>query len=93
LVDDKELIVDKVVLINKDPYSLVEFTCTEWVSLEATNTPCVNERGSTGRTINMKDVDGVILKHWVTFRVCAVISKGERIHRCTITAGSKFSGK
>ena len=45
----------------------MELTCTEWVSVETTNTPCVNELGIKGKTIGTKDVDGVILKHWVTF--------------------------
>jgi hypothetical protein len=54
---------------------------------------CVKELGSKGRTISNKGVDGVILKHWTTFRVRDVFSKRERLHRRTITAGSKFSGK
>ncbi len=59
-------------------------------TVEATNTPCVNELGSKGRTINTKGVDGVILKHWTTFRVRDVISKRECPHRCTITGGRTF---
>ncbi len=65
----------------------------EWVSVEATNAPCVNGPGDNGKTMSTTGVDGVTLKHWATFRVCAVLSKRERLHRRTITAGSKFSGK
>jgi hypothetical protein len=36
---------------------------------------------SKGRTIRTKGVDGVTLKHWSTFRVRAVLSKRERLHR------------
>ena len=54
--------------LNITPF-LAELTCTEWVSVEATNTPCLNELGRKGRTINTKGVDGVIPKHWSTFRV------------------------
>jgi hypothetical protein len=66
---------------------------TGWVSVETTNTPCVNEFGSKGRTISTKGVDGVTLKHWTTFRLRAVLSKRERIYGCTITVDSKFSEK
>jgi hypothetical protein len=66
----------------------VEFTYTEWVSVEATNAPCVNGLGDKGRTMITKGVDGVTLKHWSTFRVRTVFSKRERLHRRTITVVS-----
>jgi hypothetical protein len=88
-----ERLRDKTVPWQVQRRLLQAITCTEWVSVEATNAPCVNELGSEGRTISTKGVDGVTLKNWATFRVRAVVSKRERLHRRTITAGSKFSGK
>ncbi len=46
-----------------------------------------------GWMINTTCVDGLIPKHWATFRVHAALSKQERLRQRTITADSKFSGR
>ena len=50
-------------------------SCTGWISVEATDAPCANELEIKGQMIITKGVDGLIPKHWVTFRVHTVLSK------------------
>jgi hypothetical protein len=45
--------------------------------VETETAPCVNEIESNGWMISTMGVDGLIPKHWVTFRVYAEFSKPE----------------
>jgi hypothetical protein len=49
----------------------VEITCTDWVYVETTTSPCVNGFENKVKTTTVKGVDGSIL---VTFRVHSVSS-------------------
>ena len=53
----------------------MDLTCTKWVSVEVTTTPCDNELENKGKTISTEGVGGLIPKHWDTFRVYDVFSK------------------
>jgi hypothetical protein len=55
--------------------------------------PCANELESKGWMIILTGVDGLIPKHWSTFRVQAALSKQEWPRQCTITSGNKFIGR
>ncbi len=71
----------------------MDLTCTGWVFVEAAVAPCANELESKGLMINMMGVDGLIPKHWSTFKVHAALSKQERLRHPTITADRRFRGR
>ena len=53
----------------------MEITCTGWVFVETAAAPCDNELENKGWMISTTGVDGLMPKHWVTFRVHSAISK------------------
>ncbi len=61
--------------------------------MEAVGAPCTNELESKGLMISTTGVDGLIPKHWTTFRVHTELSKQEWLRQCTITVANKFSGR
>ncbi len=68
----------------------MELTCTGWVFVEAVAASYLENKGWM---ISTTGVDGLIPKHWATFRVHAALSKQERLPQRTITADSKFRGR